>query len=495
MSWEITRRLRLQLQREHGAIVKDPGCGAQVAIVFPNTYAVGMGNLAVHALYRLLNDRSDVVCERAFLPGKQEIAEYRRTKTALMTCESQRPLAAFDIVAFTCSFENDELWIPSILELANIPPRAIERTDRMPLVIAGGAAPTLNPAPLSQICDAIVLGEAESFVDDLFPLLASRLPKTALLDALCQIDGIFVPARQASPAAVHRRWIADLDAWPVQTVIHSADAEFGNMHLIELQRGCPFRCRFCATPALFHPPRHRSASAVIRMVDEGIVHRKRFGLIGTHILSHPEFSDIAHAIHERGATFSPSSIRAEDIDDEKAALLAQSGHRSVALGIEAGSEPLRNSLGKNLSDARIHEAIIILARHGITKLRLYFMIGLPGETEGNIASIAVLARHLRDALRTHAPRTARQTAVDLTLSSFIPKRHTPLAHAAFAGVGALRKKIASIKHALRTEQGIAVTFDPVREAAIEAALSTGDADTLDRLWHAGHGATRLLTSR
>ncbi|MFH0799087.1 MAG: radical SAM protein [Pseudomonadota bacterium] len=480
MSWNLKIRLRERLASEDGAIVKDWGGKRSVALVYPNTYAVGMGNLAVHTLYGMLNEREEIACERAFLPSKAEIAEHRRTDTPILALESQRPLAEFDAIAFSISFENDYLNLLPILDLARIPHRAADRKEDSPLLIAGGAAPTLNPAATSLIFDAIVCGEAESYADDLVPLLASGLPKAEMLAELNRMDGIFVPS-VSKETKVKRRHLKNLDAWRTQTVIHSREAEFSGMHLIEIARGCPFGCAFCATPGLYRPARHRGFDCVMSMVDEGLKFRKKFGLIGAHILSHPDFVEIARAIHARGATFSPSSVRAADIDDERAGLLAESGHRSVSLGIEAGSEKLRDAIGKGLPDERLIEAVATLARRGIARIRLYFMIGFPNETEADIEAIARLSLKISATIAAHAPKAARAASVDLTISPFVPKPGTALAGARFAGEAALKSKINIVKRLLAKERGLSVGADAPLSSAIEAYLSQCGIDAVEFL--------------
>ena len=474
MSWHIKKNLQQRLAGEEGAIVKEWGGKGTVALCYPNSYAIGMGNLALHALYRILNEAGDALCERAFLPDRRELTEHARTRTPLMSIESQRPLAEFDTVALTISFENDLLNLLPILDLARIPHRADERPAESPLIIAGGAMPTLNPRPLARIADAIALGEAEAFADDLIPLISSPLPKMERLEAMSKLPGVWVPRLVGSPDGIAPRFTPELDRWPTETIVHSPAAEFGAMHLIEIQRGCPFRCRFCATPAIYGRPRRRSLEAVIAMVDDGLSRRKKFGLIGAHILSHPQFEEIARAIHSRGATFSPSSVRASDIDDAKAKLLAQSGHRSIALGIEAGEERLRDAIGKELSDAQLFDSIGILAKNGITNLRLYMMIGLPGEGAGELDAIVALARRAREEIRAHAPKGARQTSVALTLSPFVPKPGTPFAGELFAGETALKNRIREIRAALGRERGIEVSADAPLSAAIEAYFASAD---------------------
>lgn len=481
MSWDLKKNLKSIVSGESGAVIKNWGGKASIALVYPNTYRLGMGNLAVHTLYKLLNSRQDSVCERFFLPTREEAMEYVRTGTPLLSMESQRPLCDFDIAAFSISFENDYLNIFPIFDMSRIPHRASERGDGHPVLIAGGVAPTLNPRPIMGIFDAVARGEAEMFLDDLIPALCSRAPRREIISALGKMDGVFTASSPKSPDHPAPRRLENLSAWPTQTVIHCKDAEFSNMHLIEIERGCPYQCKFCATPAIYGKARHRGAPEIIQMVEEGLKYRKKMGLIGAYILSHPNFLEVASAIHKKGAEFSPSSIRAGEIDEKKARLLHDSGHRSVALGIEAGSEGLRDKLGKGISDAQIIEAISILASSQITRLKLYFMIGLPGETQADIESIVSLSGRARTAIERHAPKISRQTSVDLTFQAFVPKPGTPFEKAEFAGIEALKQKIAFLKKMIGRKSGIGAHFDPPRESAIEAFLSRADETAIEFL--------------
>lgn len=481
MSWGLKERQRSRLAGEEGPVIKDWGGKTSVALVYPNIYRVGMGNLAIHSLYKTFNDRPEFVCERVFLPDKTEFEEYRRTDSKICSIETQRPLGDFDIVAFSISFENDYLNILPILSLAGIPHRAEERSAKNPILIAGGAAPTLNPMPVSKIFDAVVMGEAEALEGDLLPIIGSRAEKSEILMALREIAGVFVPLFSKIGPNPERRHLDDLDAWRTETAIWCSDAEFSNMHLIEVERGCPYRCNFCATPVIYGTPRKRSAGAIVRMAEDGSKHRKKIGLIGTYILSHPEFTEIARSIHSMGAAFSPSSIRADEIDEKRAMLLYESGHRSVALGVEAGSEALRKTLGKNISSEQIIDAASILASCNITRLKLYFMIGLPGETEGDLSSIADISGRVHAAIQRHAPRISRQTSVDLTFSPFIPKPGTAFENAEFAGEASIRKKIAFLKKISGRSRVLNLRFDSPREALLEHTLSNGGGDIIEFL--------------
>lgn len=481
MSWKIKEKLRAVLAQEEGFIKKDPGGKVSIALVYPNLYEVGMANLAVHTLYGLLGANDRVVCERFFLPTSDTLKEHLRSRTPLLSLESQRPLADFDIIALTLSFENDALGIIPMLKASGIAHRASERGPKTPLVIAGGAGPTLNPLPLQALVDATARGEVEAHGDTL-DILASGTSKQEMLAALSTLPGIVTSAHTPEEARdTLTQHVDQLDAFRTETAIHYKQGPFSDMHLIEVERGCPRHCRFCATPAIYGKPRRRSAKAVLAMAEKAFPTRTKIGLIGADILSHPEFKRIAETLHEMGATFSPSSVRADAIDDEKARLLASSGHRSIALGVEAGSQKLRASLGKGISDARFLEASGTLARHGITNIRLYFMLGLPNETPEDIEAIADMARHIYAEIETHAPRTRRAAGVSITVTTFVPKPSTALGEAPFAGKREIKEKIKRLQRAIRNDRGIELRTDPYPSAEVEHLIANGGPEIVDFL--------------
>ncbi len=480
MSWKIKEKLRSTLSGETGFAVKDWGGKASVALVYPNTYGVGMANLAVHSIYGILNAREDIVCERAFLPDAADLREHLRTDTPVLSLESQRPLGDFDVIAFTVSFENDYLGIIPILSASKIDRRSSSRGKDAPLVIAGGAAPTLNPLPLSRIADAVVLGEMEAY-GDLVEAIASERSKWGALEAIRGLDGVITEGKTGSARSEARRHLEEIDAFRTETVIHYKKGQFADMHLIEVERGCPHRCRFCATPAIYGPPRRRGADAVLAMVDDGLSARRKMGLIGPDLFSHPEFEMIARAIHARGASFSPSSVRADAVDDRKAGLLAQSGHRSIALGVEAGSQRLRNTLAKGISDERILRAAATLAKAGITNLRLYFMIGLPGETDDDVEAIAGFSRLVYDEIATNATKGRRTVSVDITATPFVPKPDTPFEGKPFAGEEEIKRKVKILRRLVGKKRGTALRTDSYLDAASEHLLANGDGSAIEFL--------------
>ena len=470
--WPVKEKQRRILSGEKGAIVKDWGGKTSIALVYPNTYDIGMSNLAVHTIYKLFNDHKNIVCERAFLPNSREIAEHQRTKTPILSIETQRPLSDFDIIAFSISFQNDFLNIIPILSLCSIPHRKSERTKDHPMLIAGGCAVTINPRPVTEIFDFIFLGEVEDEIEE----IAAKIP------SLCKGGSGRVDREISafstlsdSPLQRGRRFVTeDLDDWPTQTVIYTPHTEFGNMHLIETGRGCPRKCKFCVTPHLYEPLRIRSFDALLKMVKSGLPNRKRFGLIGSDLLSHKAFFEIVNAIHELGATFSPSSLCVDEIDDEVAKLLAKSGHKSISLGVEAASDHLRTSIGKKFPSERILEAAESLARHGICSVRLYFMIGLPGETGDDINAIAELSKKIQSAIHKAAPKSVRSTKVTLTITPFVPKPMTTFEDAEFAGEDYLKGAIKTLKKLLGKTSGIEIHAEQIVSSMCDAILSKGD---------------------
>ncbi len=472
MSWKLKEKLKTKLDAETGTIHKDWGGKLSVCLVYPNIYRVGMGNLAVHTIYHILNERDDIVCERAFLPDPDDLGEYEKSGADLISLESQKALTSFDVIAFSISFENDYRNILPILSLAKIPHRKDARSEHHPLLIVGGAAITLNPKPISKIFDKIILGEFEAYEDD--------------------IQDFFSRTTHHEPHTT-KRYLRDLNKTHTQTTIYNHGVEFGKMHLIEVQRGCPRGCKYCATPTIYKPFRFRSAQSVLRMVDNGLKKRNRFGLIGADLLSHPEFVDIATEIHARDATFSASSVRVDAIDEIRARLLGSSKHRSIALGIEAGSERLRGKLGKKTSDEQVLSAVALLARHGMTKIRLYFMIGLPDENEGDIAAIASLSKEVLSTIQKNSPKGVGLQGVDITISPFIPKLGTPFEGMSFAGEGYLKQSIKKLKGLFKNERGVTLSHDSIIEASSEAFLASGNEDTLGFLEDL-HGGSNLRSS-
>jgi radical SAM superfamily enzyme YgiQ (UPF0313 family) len=479
------------LAREEGTIIKKWGGRIPICLVFPNSYHIGMSNLGFQLLYRLLNSLPDCVCERAFLPGKKEGREYLRSNTSLISLESNTPLSQFQIIAFSTPFENDFINILSILQLAKIPLKAKDRDQRSPLIAAGGAAITLNPEPLAQFIDLFFIGEGEETWIDFLQCFqgVSEGGKEGFLEQAGGIEGIYVPSlyqaqyaegglikefaplRGKAPARIRRRWVKDPSTISSGSAILTPQTEFKEMFLIEVNRGCPRGCRFCAARAIYQPFRNRTLDTLMGEADLGLGRGKRIGLVGSALGDHPQFSELCAYIIEKGGEIAIASIRADAITDEVARLLAQSGHRTVTIAPEAGTERLRGVVAKGLRDEQIFSAVDALASNNITNLKLYFMIGLPTETQEDIEAIITLTKGIRH----HMGKGGRKVGeITLSITPFVPKAWTPFQWQPFEEIKTLKEKINAIKKGVRKIPQARVIHDLPKWGYVQTLLSMGD---------------------
>ena len=344
----------------------------RIALVYPNGYQQGMGNLGFQTVYHLINQRDDCLCERFFVP--QDTAN--QGSTPLLSVESDRPLRDFDLLALSISFENDYLHLPSIFAAANIPLLAEQRQPQDPLVLLGGVCAFINPEPVAEIADLVAVGEAEPILPALLTGLqqASLLPRHELLLALAQLPGVYVPRfyqpnygatgityqhHSGVTPTIKRQYLHDLDSSASRTFIQSQSAEFGHMALVEVSRGCSRGCRFCAAGFVYQPPRERSLENLLQQVDSGLCQRNRIGLVAAAVADYSQVVPLQQGIIARGGDISVSSLRLDAIDVQTVALLAQAGHNSVAIAPEAGSQRLRDVINKGLSEEQILSLIHI----------------------------------------------------------------------------------------------------------------------------------------
>jgi len=388
---------RERLAREKGAIIKGWGGKLPIALVYPNSYYIGMSNLGLHALYSLLNRQREIVCERVFWERANQ--EHKAPPVSL---ESRRPLSAFRVVAFTISYEVDYFNVISILKASGIPPFSTDRDESHPLVIAGGPCVTANPMPLVPFFDGFGIGEAEKLLPDLLSSVTNNInaKREELLKSLATVPGIYVP-RMLPKTPVTRQWTENLDDFPVGSVILTRDTELGDLYLIEVERGCPWRCRFCLISTAFKPMRFRSVNTLLSQAEEGLHHRKRMGLVGPAVSDYPYLEELLAGLRKMGAQFSMSSMRAGNLSERVLGEIADGGVRTITLAPEAGSERLRQFINKGICEDDITDAVGKLARHGIKRLKLYFMVGLPTETGEDIEEIIKLTLQCKRLLDRH----------------------------------------------------------------------------------------------
>jgi len=448
------------LSRETGTVIKDWGGRLPVALVYPNAYYLGMSNLGIHTIYKLLNGYSDVVCERAFWKKGQ--------RNAPLGLESQRPLTDYAVIAFSVTYELDYFNVVSILRASGIPLYASERDETHPLVIAGGACITANPMPLSPFFDCLCIGEAEAVLPPILPVLSEgiRGSRKDLLRALASLPGIYVPQEQIG-TPVARQWVANLDDFPVTSVVLTPDTELGNLYLIEVERGCNWGCNFCLVSNVFHPARFRSLDVLLAQAETGLRYRKRIGLVGPAVTDHPHIDELVSGIRDMGAQLSISSLRIKPLSDTVLSAVAH-GTRTVALAPEAGSERLRRVIGKGFTEDDILEAVEKSARQGFRQLKLYFMIGLPTETDDDIEEAVRLTLKCKSIL----DRQQKGSRITLTVSPFIPKAGTPFQWLGMAPLQTLEQRLSRLKQSLESK-GIRVKAESLAWSQVQAVLARG----------------------
>ena len=460
--------------QEIGVIRKDWRGRIRVALVYPNRYAVGMSNLGFQTVYALLNDIDAVLCERAFLP-ENDTDEIR-------TIETKSRLSGVDIIAFSVSFEQDYLNILSILEKAGIPLRSCERDESHPMVIAGGVACFSNPEPISAFTDCILIGEAEAmplpYFFDLFAQYRDNRGKCLELMAQ-EFSGVYVPA--FAPHHVRRAYLKDISQHSTSTVVLSKDTAFDNSFLIEVSRGCPHGCRFCSAGYIYRPPRFRTAAHIIESMDIGDSMTDRIGLVGAAVSDLPNIGMLCDYATEKHIRLSFSSFRADALLPELIGVLNSSRVKTATIAPEAGSERMRKVINKGITEAHILSGTEILVSNNIPNLKLYFMIGLPTETDEDILEIVSLCKKIKAQFLTASRVKGHIGEITVSINSFVPKPFTPFQWAAMDDAGILKKKISMIRSGLKGVANLKIQADDPKHAIIQALLSRGNRNTADML--------------
>jgi radical SAM superfamily enzyme YgiQ (UPF0313 family) len=496
-SWEQRERARQILSKETGYVVKPHGDRLRVALAFPNTYWVGMSNLGFQTIYRLFNAEPDIVCERFFLPPKQELAAMAAARAPLLTLESQTPVGDFDVVAFSVSFEWDYVNVLTLLRLAGIPRYAAERDSRHPLVVVGGAVTFVNPEPLAPFADAIAAGEGEVLVPGLRRAVAAATDRADLLRQLATERGFYVPSlyepeyaadgtlagyrttatgsKTQPPMPVRKAALKTTEAVdPPATSIFTPDTEFGSRFLVEVVRGCANLCRFCWAGYNYLPVRPFPADRILELAGAARAYANRAGLVSIALCDHPEIERILARLHEMGYAISPASLRLDDLTEPIVRILRESGERTITIAPETGSDRLRRVINKTVTNDEILDRADLIFATGIENLKLYYMIGLPTETDEDLVAIRELTLQLRERMVKHARSRGQIGRIVGSVNPLVPKPGTAYQWLPMEDADMIERKIKRLRSLIADIDNVYFNIKSERHSYFQALLSLGD---------------------
>jgi radical SAM superfamily enzyme YgiQ (UPF0313 family) len=493
-SWALRENARRVLSKEVGYIQKPHGDRLRVALCFPNTYFVGMSNLGFQTMYRLFNERDDVVCERVFLPPKQELAAQLASGTRAVTLESQSPISDFDVFAFSVSFEWDYTNVVTMLRLAGMPAYAEERSPGHPLVLIGGAVTFVNPEPLAMFADVIAAGEGEVLVPDLVSAISAATSRKDLLRQLSTTRGFYVPSAYdvsygadntiasvtarpdtGAPATIRKAAVKSTDRLdPPHTSIFTPDTEFGSRFLIEVVRGCANLCRFCWAGYNYLPVRAFPADRILSLAEAARTHSAKAGLVSIALCDHPEIERILTSLSGMGYSISPASLRLDDLTETIVRLLRESGERTLTIAPETGSDRLRRVINKTVTNEEILDRAELIFASGIENLKLYYMIGLPTETDEDLESIRDLTVQMRDRMLKHARSRGRIGRIIGSVNPLIPKPGTAFQWLPMERIAETDRKVKLLRRLVSGIDNVYFTIKSERHSYYQALLSLGD---------------------
>ena len=469
------RRPATYMGNELNSIHKDhDSVDLRVALAYPDRYEIGMSNLGVRIVYHLLNSFPQIACERFFAPWTDMEELLRKKELPLFALESQVPIGQFDVVAFSVGYELTYTNILNMLDLSGLPLRSADRKESHPLVIAGGPC-CLNPEPMAEFIDCFFVGDGEESIKELADVLLrtkkEKSSRSETLTALAEIPGCYVPSL-GTPAQVTRRVTKKLtvEDFPCEPIVPYCEITHDRL-AVEMMRGCPRSCKFCQSAVMYGPVRKRSCSDILELVRKGLRSSgwEEMSLVSLSPADYPHLVDLLKKLERILAvtktSLSLSSVRADALTGELGSALKIVRKTSVTLAPEAGSDRLRRVIGKPISEDKIIQSTRTAYDLGFGRVKLYFMIGLPSESDEDIEGIVRLCRNISS--------EAKGGRLRVSVSSFVPKPHTPFQREKQEGVEELLLKAKHIKSQLK-RKGIDVGWHDPHVSFLEAVMSRGD---------------------
>ncbi len=502
---------------EYNEVIKDwQSVTTRYALCFPDTYEIGMSNLGCRILYGVINSREDIWCERCFAPWGDMEEEMRKEGILLYGLESGDPIADFDIIGFSLGYEMSYSNVLNMLDLAGLPLRSEDRQEMSPLVVAGGTC-CFNPEPLAPFVDMFVLGEGEEVTLEYIELYQRAREegwaRDEFLLQVSHIPGIYVPRfyvpswkedgtlagmevleGSGAPELVRKRIVEDFEHsyFPTDAIVPSTEIVHDRV-MLELFRGCIRGCRFCQAGYVYRPVRNRSAETLTRYGIEACQNTgyQEMTLASLSSTDYPELLELVDALmaycQPRDIGISLPSLRADSFSMDLVQRLQRLRRGGLTFAPEAGTQRLRDAINKNVCEEGLLESVRTAARAGWTGIKLYFMLGLPTETDEDVLGIAQLTGRVLAAFRECAPGT-RTPRITVSTSCFVPKPHTAFQWEAQVTMEEYQRRVNLLRDAFRGKRSIVYNWHDPRTSFLEAVFSRGDrrlAEVLERAWHDG----------
>jgi radical SAM superfamily enzyme YgiQ (UPF0313 family) len=449
---ELRSRVRRRLADEVGRI--DKQAPTTVALAYPSPYAAAMSSLGYQRIYRAIQEAPGLACERVFLDDEAE--NTLRAQTRPRTYESMRPLDEHPVVAVSIAYELEIAGLVRLLQAADVPPRRTDRSEAHPFVLAGGPLTFSNPLPLAGIADAVVVGEAEELAVEALRTLEGTRGRAAQLAALAKLPHVFVPAVHGDVLPQVAK--VDDDLLPAWAPVRTPHAVLSNMFLIETERGCSRSCKYCVM--------RRSTNGGMRLAPmERILElvprdAKRVGLVGAAVSDHPRITQIVNALADDGREVGLSSLRPDRLNADFVGALRRAGHRTLTTAMDGPSERLRDMLERRARPKHLLRCAELARAHGFDRLKLYLMIGLPGETDADIDECVAFTTEL-----------TRIVPIALGIAPFCAKRNTPLDGLPFAGIDVVEDRLDRLRRGLKGRADVRSTS--AKWAWVEYVLAQG----------------------